>query len=180
MKVEYISKNKQTFENLCRVRGVESATVSRICEIIPRQNAAYQEFIAAKDIYGKAIEKFSENYNSATNDLKRSPEEQEKYEKHRQKAKWDVNDKKNFMIQKQIEKELIVYESFRDALALPNFVSPKSPKGSPKILKTVEFDRKKMSSRLRAHEIIEALDIGGKANSRLTSGSSSRFEYKMS
>ena len=48
--------------------------------------------------------------------MKRLPEDQQKYEKSRQKAKWEVNDKKNFMIRKQVEKELILYESFRDCL----------------------------------------------------------------
>lgn len=60
-------------------------------------------------------------------------------------------------------------------LALPNFLSPKSPVDTPRIIKTVKFDfDRTRSSNLRGHEIIESLDLGNKANSRLTSGSSSR------
>ena len=72
--------------------------------------------IEAETIYGKSIEKFSENFNRDTDNMKRLPEDQQKYEKSRQKAKWEVNDKKNLMIRKQVEKELILYESFRDCL----------------------------------------------------------------
>ena len=63
----------------------------------------------------------------------------------------------------------------KTTLALPNFLSPKSPVDTPRIIKTVKFDfDRTRSSNLRGHEIIESLDLGGKANSRLTSGSSSR------
>ena len=45
LRIEYITQNKQTLENLCRVRGVDTEIVSRISKIIPRQNQTYKEIV---------------------------------------------------------------------------------------------------------------------------------------
>ena len=84
-----------------------------------------------------------------------------------------MNDHKNDYLRKKTVMQLAEFEMMRDALSIPNTVSPKTPKSGSHIIKSVDFAGAGQGAAAAA--VLEALDSGAtKANAILTTGLATR------
>ena len=172
LNIQHISEKSAVYTNLCKVRGYDPSIVKKVSGYRAIHKHSVETYITALDVYEKSQEKFKTEFVADT--VERSDEDRKLHEEQRQKAKWDVIDKKNGMLRSKIQTQVVWYEMFRDGLSLPNLLSIKTPRDNAHIINTVSFKRPVQHQPKRATEILELLDAGGRANSRLTTGSSSR------
>ena len=62
----------------------------------------------------------------------------------------------------------------RDCLSLPNLLSPKSPRENAHIINIIKFNHNQSFLPYSGEQIIEYHDVGGRPNTRLTTGQASR------